>query len=252
VAQDFIKVAFENSNGIFTMPIMKIPQAMTQYMRNPTQVGDKGHAVPGSYYLGGVTGDAGGSTNFYPRGNLTTLNFNGISHTDNPSRDYNQLTHMGGPAGWTARAFQKQQNQNQGQQQQSQGLTPQNLQTAQFGRAGAIAVQQKLMAASMGVSISALQMPSVMDSSNPTSGTGSGDQQQEQDETNFGFDKNGLSTIQSGDTKHNITVDKKGKQITLNVPIGEWVYHGGDGKTGKYARVMTENGPSPNVKARIS
>ena len=126
VAKDFIKVAFETANGIFTPPIMKIPQAWSQFSREPTQKGNKGIAVPGHYYQGGVTGDAGGNTNFYPRGNLTTLNFHGASHTQNPGRDYDQLTHMAGPNGWISAAFvdqQQDQQQQQGGQQQGTGQT---------------------------------------------------------------------------------------------------------------------------------
>src|SRR5215469_5314543 len=85
VDKDFIYVAFETANQIFTPPIVKIPQSWSQYSREPTQKGDKGYAVPGHYYLGGVTGDAGGNTDYYPRGNLTTLSFNGVSHKENPS-----------------------------------------------------------------------------------------------------------------------------------------------------------------------
>jgi hypothetical protein len=254
VAKDFIKVAFETANGIFTPPIVKIPQAMTQYMRNPTQVGDKGHAVPGNYYLGGVSGDAGGNTNFYPRGNLTTLNFNGISHVANPERMYDQLTHMGGPAGWIARSFQKQtqgNNQSQGQQQ-NQSVTPNNVQQARNGRTAALATQRKVLARQMGVSVQAFLTPTVTDTSNSGSNNQSNNnQQQDKDQTQFGFDKDGIGTIQSKDDKHSVVVDQKNKKIALNVPIGEWVYHGGDGKEGQYARVMTENGPSQNVKARI-
>jgi hypothetical protein len=76
-------------------------------------------------------------------------------------------------------------------------------------------------------------------------------QQQDNDKTNFSFDKDALATVQSKDTDHNITVDSKGKKITLNVPVGEKVYVGGDGKKGQYARIMTEKGPSKNSLARI-
>jgi hypothetical protein len=75
VDKDFIHVAFETANQVFTPPVVKIPQSWSQYSREPTQQGDKGYAVPGHYYLGGVTDDSGGNTDFYPRGNLTTLSF---------------------------------------------------------------------------------------------------------------------------------------------------------------------------------
>src|SRR5215472_4202576 len=120
VAKDFIQVAFENTNGgKTTLPIVKIPRSMTPYGRDPTQVGDLGYAVPGNYYLGGATGDSGGNTDFYPRGNLTTLSFNHTSHTWSRDRDYDQLNHMGGPNGWVVNSFSPQPQ--AGQQQGSQG-----------------------------------------------------------------------------------------------------------------------------------
>lgn len=99
VDKDFVTVSFEPQNNVFTLPTVKIPQSFSPYAREPTQVGDLGYAVPSDYYLGTVSGDAGGNTNFYPRGNLTTLSFQPISRTANPSRDYNQYTITGGPSG---------------------------------------------------------------------------------------------------------------------------------------------------------
>jgi hypothetical protein len=262
VAQDFIKVAFETANGIFTPPIVKIPQAMSQYAREPTQVGDKGHAVPGNYYLGGVTGMAGGGTDFFPRGNLTTLNFNGISHTQNPSRNYDQLTHMAGPAGWIANAFQGQQKDQQQQQSSVQQTSPtvvtRNLRELQTNRTRMMNIQRSLMNARNGIRAPmAIPVPSPRNGSTSSSGGGSSGSQssqqgQTQDQgTNFNFDKNNLCTIQSKDKDHNITVDSGSQKMTLNLPVGEWGYAGGDGKKGKYARIMTESGPSVNFKARI-
>jgi hypothetical protein len=262
VAKDFIKVAFETANGIFTPPIVKIPKGHSQYSREPTQVGDKGHAAPGDYYQGGATGDAGGNTNFYPRSNLTSLVFHGLSQVANPSRIVDQLTHMAGPAGWIVNAFVKQaQQQKQGQQGQQgtsgqqQSVIPRNIQHAQGQRAAAMNVQRRIMAKARGVSVQSLLTPTVLDTAN-AGGSQSGQdqsqqQQQDNDKTNFSFDKDALATVQSKDTDHNITVDSKGKKITLNVPVGEKVYVGGDGKKGQYARIMTEKGPSKNSFARI-
>jgi hypothetical protein len=256
VDKDFIEVAFETANSIFTPPTVKIPQSWSQYSREPTQVKDKGYAVPGNYYLGGVTGDSGGNTDFYPRGNLTTLSFNGTSHKQNPDRDYDQLTHMAGPNGWVAGAFQKQQQDNQQQQTSSSPAVAQNVQAATYDRARRMSIQRSILAKTRNVSIQSLLTPIVTDAT--TSGTSSTDQsnqqqQQQQDDnkTNFNFDKNNLCTIQSKDDKHNITVDQKDQKITLNLPVGEWGYAGGDGKQGQYSRIMTEDGPSVNFKARI-
>src|SRR5215469_5742806 len=125
VDKDFVYVQFETQNNIFTMPTVKIPQSMTPFQRDATQVGDKGYAVPGHYYLGGVSGMAGGNTNFYPRANLTPLSFQPVSHTNNVKRDVDQLTHMGGPNGWIVWPYVKQQ-----QQQTPQGQTGTFPQTA--------------------------------------------------------------------------------------------------------------------------
>lgn len=281
VQKDFIKVAFETANGIFSMPIVKIPQSWSQFSREPTQKGNKGYAVPGNYYLGGVTGDSGGNTDFYPRGNLTTLSFNGTSHTQNPGRNYDQLTHMAGPEGWISTAFQDQQ-----QDQQSGGgsggggsggsaaaaISPAvNAQAlmAQAGRARTMSIQRAIAKngsnGSNGTNIIAMSVnapvtrASVQAASNGGNGgggsSGSGGQQQQgqtQDSgTNFNFNKSGVCTIQSADKDHNITVDKPSGKITLNIPVGKWGYAGGDGQKGKYARIMTESGPSVNFKARI-
>jgi hypothetical protein len=99
VDKDFVTVSFEPQNKVFTLPSVKIPQSFSAYARDPTQVGDLGYAVPSDYYLGTVSGDAGGNTNFYPRGNLTALSFQPISRTANPTRDYNQYTITGGTSG---------------------------------------------------------------------------------------------------------------------------------------------------------
>jgi hypothetical protein len=259
VEKDFITVAFENQNGIFTLPTVKIPQSMSPYGRNPTQVGDKGYAVPGNYYLGGVTGDAGGNTDFYPRGNLTTLSFEHTSHTQNPDRDKDQLTHMGGPNGWIVGPYQQQQQQ-QGQGQQ-QSTTPQGS-VAGLGGAGSIGgtaafryEQRKLFTRL------SKEAPALFDGlggiGGITGGGGGGGLggtggQQQKDPTQFSFDKNGKCVVQSKDTDHVITVDQQAKKITIKVPTDHTIYVGGDGSDGAYAQLTTVKGPVINAKGRIS
>lgn len=250
IDKDFIHVAFETQNGIFTPPVVKIPQSWSQYSREPTQVGDKGYAVPGNYYLGGVTGDSGGNTDFYPRGNLTTLSFNGVSHKQNPDRDYDQLTHMGGPNGWIVGSHKKQkQDQQQNQQQQNRlaGMGP----TA-FGSArgtDAFRAQQARMRTQLG-------LPATLAGETTSSGSGQSGQQgkgeEDNDKTNFSFDKEKKCLMQSVDEDHQVTVDQKAGKITLNVPTSKKVYVGGDGKKGKYAKIMTEDGPMINGWGRVS
>jgi hypothetical protein len=245
VDKDFIYVAFENQNNISTLPTVKIPQSWSQFSREPTQKGDKGYAVPGNYYLGGVTGDSGGNTDFYPRGNLTTLSFNGVSHKDNPTRDYDQHTHMGGPNGWIVGTYQKNQQDQQQQQQQNQAQTS----LAQSLRTSAFRAQQTKFRKQ-------LNLPSQFDAT--TSGTsstsGSGqDQQQQQnsDKTNFSFDKDGTGIVQSKDADHIISMSQKDKKAYIKVPTNEKVYLGGDGKEGQYCKVSTQCGLSINVYARV-
>jgi hypothetical protein len=246
VDKDFIHVAFETQNGIFTPPTVKIPQSWSQYSREPTQVGDKGYAVPGNYYLGGVTGDAGGNTDFYPRGNLTTLSFNGTSHKQNPDRDYDQLTHMAGPNGWIAGAHQKQQQDQQTQDQQNSAAAS----MISLSRTTAFRTQQRKLRAQL-----QKDSPSLLDAT--TSGTGSSSQngqqqqQQQKDPTNFSFDKNGKCIVQSKDADHMLIVDQQNTKIALAVPMGSKAYVGGPGDKGTYAKIMTEKGPSPNSYARI-
>ena len=246
VDKDFIYVAFETQNGIFTPPTVKIPKSNSQYAREPTQVGDKGYAVPGNYYLGGVTGDGGGNTDFYPRGNLTTLSFNGLSHTQNPQRDYDQLTHMGGPNGWIAGPYQKQAQSQQDQQNQ------QNSQTAMMS------LRRTTMFRNEQQKFNSVTTFDATTSGTSDTGQQTGQQQQNQDLTQFSFDKNGKALVQSKDANHNVTVDQQNK--TVSMKSSNIIYHdpgsgkiflGGDGKTGKYCQVGTTCGISINVWARV-
>jgi hypothetical protein len=245
VDKDFITVAFETQNGLFTPPTVRIPQSMSQYGRDPTQVGDKGFASPSDYYLGGVTGEAGGNTNFYPRGNLTAISFQPVSHKQNPDRDQDQLTHMGGPNGWIVGPHKKQQqDQQQSQNGGQSGLG--NVLTA-FRTTTAFRAQQ-----------SRLRQAVPLDTSGGSGGTGggtggstSGQQQQDDDKTQFSFDKDGKAVMQSKDTDHVITVDQKGKKITIKVPTGHKIYVGGDGSEGQYAQLTTVKGPVINALGRI-
>ena len=99
VEKDIITIAFEGDNKVWNMPTRKIPQAFSPYGRDPTQVGDKGYASPSDYHLGGISGLGKVQSNWKPRGNLTPLAFHPISKTNSESRDYDQLTHAGGPNG---------------------------------------------------------------------------------------------------------------------------------------------------------
>ena len=87
--------------GVYTQPTLLLPQAFSEWVREPTQVGDKGWAVPSNYYLGGQSGLGGGTANYRYRGNMTTLVFQHISQKafpHNKNRDLNAVF-INGPNG---------------------------------------------------------------------------------------------------------------------------------------------------------
>jgi hypothetical protein len=281
VNKDFIVVAFEPQNGVFTPPTVKIPQSMSPYGRDPTQKGDKGFASPSDYYLGGVTGDAGGNTSFYPRGNLTAMSFQPVSHKQNPDRDYDQLTHMGGPNGWIVGSHQGQ-SQDQGQgngTSASSGIgsvgtasaAVRSMRTAFRTTESFRRAQQKNMKDAGGIIggiggiISGIPgaggiggiVSSVGGAISSITGALGGQNGQQKDKTQFSFDKEFKAIVQSVDEKHNLIVDQKNKNVGLTSsqtiyhdPNDGKVYLGGKDSSGM-ARVMTEKGPSKNTYAKV-
>ena len=247
VEKDFVHVAFEPRNNIFTLPVVKMPQSMSGYGRDPTQKGDFGYAVPGTYYMGSVSGFGGGGTSFYPRANLTTLSFQPVSNLGSVSRDYDQNTQTGGPHGWVAKVM----DQTGEQSTQIAGDVAETPATATVSRAA-----RNVMAQRNFVFASRLAIAQPMDTATPPD-FGQDPQSpesssQQSDQTMFQFDQNGLCTIQSKDTKYNVTMDNQNQKATVNVPIDAMIYIGGDGKTGTYAPIMTVQGPVKNAKGRIS
>jgi hypothetical protein len=243
IEKDFVHVAFETANSIFTMPVVKIPQSFSGYGREPTQVKDMGLAVPGNYYLGGVSGFAGGNTNFYPRGNLTTLSFQPNSNLNAPKRDYNQHTVTGGPTGWIAKVMNQ-----AGLQESQQSGTSTGTSAQTVSRAHRQVMQRRNFLTASGLKVKDVSTPTNGSSSSSSSNQSS----QQQDLTQFQFDQNGLCTIQSKDTTYNITVDNKNKKATINVPVGAYAYIGGDGKTGSYAPLVTTKGPVITAQGRYA
>jgi hypothetical protein len=88
-----------DATGPFTLPKLVIPQAFSKYTREPTQVGDKGYAVPSDFSISPTDGVSGGTANMYPRGNLATHVFHPISNKNFDQRDPNQFLVTGGPSG---------------------------------------------------------------------------------------------------------------------------------------------------------
>jgi len=100
IVGELVTVAVQ-AKGNFTIPQILIPQAFPAWMRWPTQVGDKGWAVPADLYLGGMSGLGGGTADYWDRGNLTPLVFVQISQKQfptNPTRDLNAVF-VNGPNG---------------------------------------------------------------------------------------------------------------------------------------------------------
>jgi hypothetical protein len=247
------------------MPTVKMTQGFSRFGREPTQKGDKGYAVPGGYYMGGVSAYAGGNTSFYPRANLSTLSFQPVANLKAPKRDYDQHHETGGPNGWVVKTMEKQQEENtQGSQSPSTGNGGSSGNGSGSSPSPAmLRTQMRLMEQRNFMAARGMLSKGLTDvisgssgglggtGTNGTSGSGSDSSQQQDDKTQFSFDKDGLATIQSKDAKHLITVDGKNKQITLQVPNDETIYVGGDGKTGKYAKLVTTGGPVINAQGRI-
>jgi hypothetical protein len=266
--KDFLHVALDLKNSIFTLPIIKIPQSFSRFGREPTQQKDMGVAVPGHYYLGGNDAFSGGTANFYPRSNLSALSFQPLSNLNAPNRDYDTHWETGGPNGWKVKVMEA--------QQQQQGQSGQTGGTSSGGGGGGanpalaaiprthrqIMERRNIIWAQRQASMAAQRQASVRatanggssggtSSSSDTGGIGSqgGDQS---DLTEFSFDKNGKAVIQSKDANHVITVDQQSGKISLKVPTNKTIYVGGDGSEGQYDNLVTKSGQVViNAKGRI-
>ena len=98
VQKEYVTVKFETKSD-YTIPNMKIPQARSAYVGEPTQKGDKGYAVPNDLYLGGISELGSGTANIAGRANLSSLVFHPVSQESYKARNYNQYTITGGPEG---------------------------------------------------------------------------------------------------------------------------------------------------------
>jgi hypothetical protein len=100
---DFIEFTID-ATGPYTLPKLQVPQMFSKYHREPTQVGDKGIVVAGSYFIGGSSGQDGSTANLYPKGNLTTGSFQPVSNKNFPKRDPNMFLVTGGTSGHTTQS----------------------------------------------------------------------------------------------------------------------------------------------------
>lgn len=75
VEGSIVTVSFNLGNIPYTLPNVTIPLAGPEYIRYPTQVGDKGLCIAADAYLGGVSGLGGGTANLALHANLSCLLF---------------------------------------------------------------------------------------------------------------------------------------------------------------------------------
>lgn len=92
-----VTVEFEVQSE-WTLPPVTIPKAESPWIRNPTQVGDKGITEPADVYLGGISGLGGGTADFSQVGNLSALVFVPVSNSGSPPIDQN-AAQIQGPNG---------------------------------------------------------------------------------------------------------------------------------------------------------
>lgn len=93
-----VKVSFQVNWAPFTLPKVLMAKAQSAWSREPTQVGDKGLAVPCDIYLGGQTGLGGGVADGFYRGNLSCLIFQPVSNKNFSNLDPN-IHYIIGPGG---------------------------------------------------------------------------------------------------------------------------------------------------------
>ena len=185
----------------------KISQAFSPYGRDPTQVGDKGYARPSDYHIGRINKLGDVPSNWKQRGNLTPLVFHPISKAKSEERDYDQLTHAGGPTGVKIIQTAK-----QPKEDEASRLTACPAPDASDARLG-------LMRRGWLGCATSFAQPSVTPFA-------------EDDRTSMEIDKEGKIIHHASKTgKHVMTVDEDGKKMTLRVPVSDrkiWI--GGSGK----------------------
>ena len=94
VSGSIITVKFE-LNSSFTLPSVTVPMFGGEYIRYPTQIGDKGVVIPMDARLSGISGIGGGVADLSQPANLTPLVFLPISNTDWSGVDSNSVTIYG-------------------------------------------------------------------------------------------------------------------------------------------------------------
>ncbi len=99
---NMVTVSFLLRDIPYMLPKITIPLFGPQYIRYPMQPGDRGIVIPADTYLGGASGQGGGTADLTPPANLSALVFLPISHTEWENVDGQVLT-LYGPEGVTIR-----------------------------------------------------------------------------------------------------------------------------------------------------
>jgi hypothetical protein len=216
VDKDFVTIAFDILSP-FTLPTVKVPQSFSAYGREPTQIGDKGMVISGDYYLGGESGQGGGTAKLYPTGNLTPTSFQPLSQTAFPDRNYNQHHMAGGPEGLKLI---------QSNPTTTTSTLPGRRQRSARYRPGVgfyTRLPNRVVARSG-------DNPAFME-----------------------IDQKGMIQHTSSDGKSSVQIDQENKRVVVKVPAdgSHVIFLGGSGKTPSlYAPVATTSGPAVNVMAK--
>ena len=99
VSGSIVTVKFEVNSGKYTLPQVTVPVAGPEYIRCPTQVGDKGIVLPADTYIGNVTGLGGGTPSLSLPGNLSALVFFPVGNKNWTATDDHNSVVIYGPDG---------------------------------------------------------------------------------------------------------------------------------------------------------
>jgi hypothetical protein len=106
VSGSIVTVKFE-VQSTYTLPSVTVPKAESEWIRTPTQVGDKGFVVPADTYLGGVSGLGGGTAGLSLQANLSALVFLPVASKSFSASDDPNAALIYGPNGVVIRTVAK-------------------------------------------------------------------------------------------------------------------------------------------------
>jgi hypothetical protein len=99
VSGSIVKVKFELNAAPYTLPNVTVPLAGPEWIRYPTQIGDKGIVIPSDVRIGGITGLGSGVANLNLPANLSALTFFPIGNANWDATDDAQKVVIYGPNG---------------------------------------------------------------------------------------------------------------------------------------------------------